>query len=225
MNVIYDEMTQRNRLLIAEEGFSHDPALLAKEDMRRCLALYSFGTYHPSHNMMRLREFDKEGFIYEWDPNVAKDVPRFHHTFLQLVTFGHEVIYQTYMQDPAFKEALVSYMSSFPVYTIHYTRLVAVPTGVILVGIPSVDLNALRDELRWHMVSRGFPVIEAYTNNIAHGTLLRLHSPLSPKRQKQLLDLVDSLNAACTDYGSLVVSDLLCSLASWKMTREEVVEF
>jgi hypothetical protein len=58
LSTIYDEMVERNRLAILENGITFDPLLIADHlDTRTCLAAYTFRHFKLTdhfHNMMKV---------------------------------------------------------------------------------------------------------------------------------------------------------------------------
>jgi hypothetical protein len=71
-----------------------------------------------------------------------------HHTFLQFVTFKHNNMIKKY--EPYCKDEI---QPLIPTYGISFNRLCALPSGIVMLGIPNIDVNAARNEIREKMVN------------------------------------------------------------------------
>lgn len=194
----------------------HDPLLnLDHIDTRRCLAAYTFGNFNLSSHFYRLVEdlsvLLPGHSIYLPNSNNS----RLHHTFLQLVTFNQSQHIDTYLS----RIDLLKSFISIPRYTVYFHKLILVPTGLLMVGIPSIDLNQYRDRIRLAMSKNNFPIMEGYRNDIVHSTILRFTSPVS---SKQLLGLQKLVQHFDVELGTLSVNHLHLSKASWKMAHSEL---
>jgi hypothetical protein len=222
---IYSEMKSRNQKLLEEKGPQYDP-LLNSIDYRRCLAIYSFGQFDMNstfyHFIDKVFKLFPEQDVYTInahnDPRFHNnDKPRLHHTFLQLVTFSESQHIDSYLKHIDFFENLIS---SIPIYEIYFYKLILVPTGLLMVGIPTVDLNQHRDRIRKAMLEHGVPIMEPYKNDIVHSTLFRFPSAPSEEQLKKLKKLVDLYSD--TFFGKATIDQLSISRCSWKMAPREL---
>ena len=57
---------------------------------------------------------------------------------------------------------------------IQYVGVVLVATGLLMVGVPSLDINAARDVVRNRLSDNNLPIKEPFVNDIVHSTLYRV---------------------------------------------------
>lgn len=176
---IYDEMEERNAKAIHENGLSYDPLLKEDEDSRRCLAAFCFKKFTFENPLFQqliaeLKQTFPNDIVYTVYENPKETQAVLHHTFMQFATFTEaERIpeYDAYCQ----QKDITSFI---PSYEIKYDRMIAIPSGIVIVGTPSIDINKYRDAIRDEMTKDGFKPLEPYKNNICHSTLLRFAEKL-----------------------------------------------
>jgi hypothetical protein len=122
--------------------------------------------------------------------------------------------------------------------TITYIGVIAVSTGLLMVGVPSKDsmrINDARDLLRDTLQRRDLPLMEPFCNNIVHSTLFRVtnedasHGTKSNNDDKDKEDLHMRLLNLAKEYeeaylGTVTLDKFQVGPASWRMRPDEMQE-
>jgi len=104
--------------------------------------------------------------------------------------------------------------------TIEYTGVVCVSTGLLMVGIPNIDVNEARDTLRSKLAEKNLPLAEPFVNDIVHSTLFRVTEQADPDLHHRLLDLAKKYENVT--LGKITLKNLQVGPASWRMLSHEV---
>ena len=219
MKNIYDEMRERNKRLLNDNGLKTDSAIESEEpDNRKGVGLFSF--FPEDYKNEPLKELLVE--LHDVFPRQMVYTPRdmlhrgrLHHTFMQFLAVGDSEFEQ--IDTTRLIELLSPVLSSMNRFTIHYTGLIAVPTGLAMIGYPSYDINDVRSNIRNVLNQSGIFWKEPYLNNIAHSTVLRLSGD---DDSKKLMAFADKYQEK--DLGILHVTELSLGYGTWKMKRNEV---
>lgn len=189
-NVIYDEMIQRQTVLIRNNGFDWDSSLINNDNIpEQCVAVYKeieLEDVSPvCRNLFDLIDSLRECLIsYVQMTNSQSKTQNpsdgvLHVTFMQLKTFK-----STKTVDINW-EKLQCLLKEFTLpITIKFHRICVTSKSIIALGIPSCDLNSVRETVRTNM-----SIDEPYFCNIVHVTLARFHSKIPEHVQKILISL------------------------------------
>lgn len=212
MEAIYQEMKTRNTTWLKDNLFISDPSLINPEkDTRRCIAIVTEGTWTKGTDYPLLETFIQN--------NVATKKwiqPSLHHTFICLRPWGTQGDYETPQDLADFQTIAQTYLPTIKPYTIHFDQIIPVQTGFVLCGIPTININHIRDSLRTQGLVKG----ERYHLDICHATLLRNTQPLSKLEQINLLSnplLHPHHPTNKKSYLTLTVTHLHLCEASWLM--------
>jgi len=236
---IYDEMRDRNRGTIEqakamrEDGFFRDNRARSDDD-RRCLAISAIldesvdAQWSPAYkalNQVLQTEFPDD-LHFGQRPVPNKVDGQLHWTVMQLVGFNEydeecsseetkfqQEEYLDCIQDSLTAGGLDSHL------TIHYVGVIAVATGLLMIGVPSIDTNDVRDRLRSRLEARGLPLKEPFVNNIVHSTLFRVTND-QPQLYSRLLEIAQEYEMA--DLGHVCIKSFQIGPASWRMLDSEV---
>jgi hypothetical protein len=115
-------------------------------------------------------------------------------------------------------------LQHLPPFEIHFDALILTRTNLVLVGHPTVDMNAVRDLVRACLLDLGYPLFEPYKADTLHMTLVRFSEPLTADLRASLEHLVDTANADDSFSALLRVDHLDVSAASWKMLPQELAD-
>ncbi|KAJ3167396.1 hypothetical protein HDU88_002318 [Geranomyces variabilis] len=217
---VYLEMHARNRrtLLSADAPVNSDPAIAPNAvDPRRCVAVYTmFDKFSPARAFQNMR-----CDLLKRLPNnncYAQDGPLayVHWTFLQVLGFEQQSDHLVFNEKVGeYLAILQEEISTLLPLEITYRGLEPVPSGLVMMGYPSKDVNTWRRRLDARFSAAGLP-FRKYQNDIVHSTILRLHSQVSPadlvKKGDQWRD---------TFFGTLTVQELKVGFASWRMRPGE----
>lgn len=191
-DAIYDEMMNRNEQKLKQSGFQWDAILKnAWKDGRQCLAIYKeicpTDVTPAFKNVIRIidslsncivsyipAELYASSGLPSPPPTHATGV--LHTTFMQLRTFGSEEVGGT--NDWSI---IKSYLKPTLPLTIIFHRICITPSSIVVLGIPSRDINKDREKIRDNL-----PVIEPYKCDIVHATLARFHSNPSLETQQKI---------------------------------------
>ena len=241
---IYDEMRTRNRNAIKtakamrEDGFFREDRS-RDDDERRCLAISAIiddsvqAEWSPE--LLKLQETLQDLFPEDLhfgqrvEPNKVDG--QLHWTVMQLVGFADfeqecsstvneeksslysQQEYLDCIQDSLACGGLDTHLE------ITYVGLIAVPTGLLMIGIPSIDTNDVRERLRTRLQDRGLPLKEPFVNNIVHSTLFRVLSN-KPKLYERLLEIAQEYEDVY--LGKVTLQKFQIGPASWRMLHSEV---
>jgi len=106
---------------------------------------------------------------------------------------------------------------------IRYAGVVLVATGLLMVGVPSLDINAARDVVRNRLSDNNLPLKEPFVNDIVHSTLYRVagDSAGMPKdlhiRLMKLAKEFENVN-----LGTVVLNKFQIGPASWRVLSHEM---
>ena len=208
-------------------------------DDRRCLAISAIlnspkmNRWTPEFYKLQERlknEFGEYGLTFsEEQPEVGGG--QLHWTLMQLVGFPDYEAEIESKQDPVYfsQEYLDCVKDSLMVggldsaMHITYVGVIAVGTGLLMVGVPSLDINEARDIVRNRLADHNLPLKEPFVNDIVHSTLYRVVGDAEnmPK------DLHVRLLALAKEYedvvlGKTILSKFQIGPASWRVLREEI---
>ncbi|KXK07452.1 MAG: hypothetical protein UZ21_OP11001001076 [Microgenomates bacterium OLB22] len=217
---IYDEMRGRNSKSLSEQGVWPDEVLQSAEiDTRVGLGLFAFPQTTLGqgfdHMIADARERFPAQVVYTPDRAQPQD-GILHFTFFQLFKAAGLPPDFTATDASHYIATLQDIFSRFPPFTIKYSGLIAVPTGLLMYGYPSEDVNQYRDELRSALSTNGLPFEEPYKTDIVHSTCLRL---CTTEDAQELLRFADDYKEV--DLGTLSVDALTLGFGSWRMWDEE----
>lgn len=153
---IYNEMMLRNMSYIETSSCDYD-ALLVGDDDRRCVALVADGEY-----TIEL------AFYNVWDQlerklhGVQWVQPTMHHTFVMLRGWKNSSHENETDRWKLIENELRS--AGMSQYRVTFDQVIPVKTGIVLCGIPTVDINAVRDCLRQKGLVQG----EVHIGHCAH---------------------------------------------------------
>jgi hypothetical protein len=248
---IYSEMRDRQRSSIEESKTMRcDPFFTdsqsRRDDTRRCLAISAVlddsiqSSWSPAYERLQKRlgggalaanglQFAQS--INDTSSNTNNTTPwgQLHWTAMQLVGFAdfdqecsENNPYQSKEYLDCIQEALVAGGMDRPV-TITFVGVIAVATGLLMIGIPSYDLNAARDVLREELQKRDLPLKEPFVNDIVHSTLYRVvgtnEGPLPDDFHSELLEIAAEYEN--TYLGQITLDTFQIGPASWRMLQHE----
>jgi len=243
MDKIYSEMRERNLNNVQTKGFSIDNQIshytAEARDPRRCLALSTFPTYEWSAEGTRLmetllKEFGNSPDVVLYEENPASDVEgedirrgKLHWTLMQIMGFA--------VYPPENGRATQSYGESVEAlstgemgsaFKIHYQGVIAVGTGLVLVGVCDQDINAARNTLREGLKEGaseegGTPFMEPFVNNIVHSTILRFSGGDGQGEiAAKVLSIAKEFESSKLGVG--IVDQLRVGECSWRMLECEI---
>jgi hypothetical protein len=141
-----------------------------------------------------------------------------HFTLMQLIGFD---LFDTVAVPDGYHEAVeATLLRHMPAFHINFSRIIVTPKSVLLAGHPTVDVNWSREQLCGALGRAGLPLLEPYKNGIVHMTLLRFASELTPAEGELLTRTLQECGSGA--LGSLSVTALQLSSASWKMQPDEL---
>lgn len=222
---IYSEMLSRNLRTVQTSGPSFDPDLLVECDDRRCFASYSFLNQNLSSFSDKFYELVDtisatfpEHVLYRPFPEEEK-AARLHYTYMQHIGFDHCPLAINPL--PTFVSLLGKVLeNSLGSFTITYLGIIPLRSGIVMIGFPSVDVNASRNLLRSICKLEGIQSKEPYLNNIVHSTLLRFTTPLSNAQLSEFYRICDAFRTCY--LGRAMITSLNSGFASWKMSKAEI---
>lgn len=237
LEATYGEMHARQLKGIAAGGFKPDAGLAAGAiDGRRCLATYSlFGSdadvaagvasasWEPTAAFAELaaelRAAVPTAVHYEASPSAEGWL---HFTSMQLVGFNE--LAETEVPQPVHADCVgEAICSRLPEFSIEFVGIVPVPSGVVIAGVPTADVNGVREEIRAALQNKGLPLREPYKNDIVHATLVRLRDPVPDAARDALLALCEKFAPfKAPSLGTARISEVRYSRASWRMQLGEL---
>jgi hypothetical protein len=220
---IYSEMISRNNLLLQNGTIRFDPQLNnPKKDPRKGLAYFAFDI-HTNEKFESIIKEAKKTFptqiTYEQNPKDPKQ-GLLHFTFLQLIGVKENMknlppsLLNQYIETPK------KIFTKMPPFSITYKGLIAIPTGVIIYGYPSIDINPYREKIRQAIIKKKLPFHEPFKTNIAHSTFLRLANPEDPQK---LITFAEKYRK--TELGKININSLQLGYGTWGMKKEEIKMF
>ncbi|GMI03275.1 hypothetical protein TrVE_jg4103 [Triparma verrucosa] len=241
---IYSEMRSRNLNNITGGGkapptFNIDTKMghhtyRAGGDHRRCLSMYSFPNITLSPTGRQL--FNELNDLFSHDPSVVLFSPsppsdtsspniwgRLHWTLMQIQGFNSYTPQTSPNANETFGKCIQTSFQSAPEIHVRLTGIIAVGTGLVMVGLPSYDVNSLRDTVRESVKSGecpGYDLKEPFVNDICHSTVLRLTGDGDGGLAEKVLDIARRYGEA--DLGSMKVDRVNVGEASWRMMDAEL---
>lgn len=198
MDAIYEEMSSRNISWLKDNAIIADPLLLTPEvDDRKCIALVV------SDEIEIVDIADIEEICQPYNDCWMR--PRVHSTFMVLRGWR-----KTSFQEEDWTP-LRNIINTMSPYEIIFDRVIPVRTGLVLCGIPSINVNELRDKMR----DAGYETDSLYKCDIVHTTLLRWTHGISNDIKTAWLNKILSLPKKT--YAKLMVTGFHIIEASWSM--------
>uniref|UniRef100_A0A6C0D058 Nucleotidyl transferase domain-containing protein n=1 Tax=viral metagenome TaxID=1070528 RepID=A0A6C0D058_9ZZZZ len=225
MKLIYDEMFTRNTLQLVK-GYNYDSLLLENDDMK-CFAIFCTTNelnWYPNYNFINCtqlieKNLSKSHIFFKDFEDLTNNINEglLHFTLLQLVGFD---FYNSCIFPEHFSKTVEAMcISLFPSFFIEFTKVIVLPKSIVVVGVPSININLIRDKLRHEFSRLCLPLMEPYKNNILHMTLVRFTSPLTIN-EKSFLSTINGLEDI---FGKLKVSSLGIGSCTWKMLPQDIV--
>lgn len=212
---IYEEMINRNVALIECNGNAY--CSRGWSDGRRCIAAIARGKWTINHcalqRLLSMIDFSiPDSFVR----------PYLHHTFL--VVRPWQTCNYTQLRHSKELYEIVNDMrsSGLTAYTIKFTQLIPVTTGLLMVGHPSHDINEWRDKFREKCIQKGINTGELYHLDIAHASLFRWKRKLTPFEIKKFIDLTESMNKCYNTFAQLNITGIDIVNASWLLEERDV---
>jgi len=221
----YAEMRGRHERDVAANGFEGDARLAEAVDPRRCLALYALcspSNFRASPLLERVAgklraALSARHIVYGVEDLQAQRYGKLHFTLMQLVGFDMFPKVSLPADYGALTEA--SLLRHLHAFKVNFSQLIVTRKSVLIAGHPTVDVNWSRDQLRRTLTRSGYPLFEPYKNDIAHMTLVRFQSEVTPE---EAAAVAAAAAEALGALGTLTVSELALSAASWRMTQHEL---
>lgn len=227
-SLVYKEMRQRNRSELSAGNIRFDSYLNNTElDNRLGWDLFCFFSTNLNTTFARMVQEAEEQFkdqvVYTTRPNKKKNQGLLHFTPLQLIRVGEANVRLEAEQENKYIDILYPVISSIPTFSIQYSGLIAIPTGLAMYGYPNVDINIYRDKIRSAIQKAGLPFDEPFLMNITHSTFVRLSTK---ENSQKLLDFAEKYKDI--DLGTVMFDKMYLEYGSWRMWPEErirVAEF
>lgn len=217
-------MRERNEKIILENGVKSDFALISGHDTRQGIALFAFSTEHFNAELEKIRrelafEFPNQ-VIYHSDLSNLSDLTYkglFHSTFIQFLGVT-ELTPEEFSQDPKiYIDVLKQVLFDMGPYKIKLDGLIAIPSGLLVVGHPDLNINHYREKIRKLVQDENLPFKEPYRADISHATLMRLSNDIN---SEHLLSFAQKYKD--TDFGEILVTKLYLGKGSWAMRNAEI---
>ena len=207
-------------------------------DDRRCLAISSIvdesteAHWTPAFLELQRRlqdEFAPYGLTFsQIPPKVGGG--QLHWTLMQLVGFPDydaEVLQEdTVYLSPEYLDCVQDSLTVGGLDTgihITYVGVILVATGLLMIGVPSLDINEARDIVRSRLEVNKLPLKEPFVNDIVHSTLYRVAGDASnmPKDLHiRLMDLAKEYENV--NFGTVVHRKFQIGPASWRVLSQEM---
>lgn len=217
-NSIYHEMKQRNLDTIKIKGISYDNNLNNANNIEKCIALFNiFGTKYFNSKFKTLQMILKNKFTNDeiYDDNI-------HNTFMQLISFNKfDSQFESYEKNKQLYYNIINEIfSKYHKFFIHYYGIMIIPTGIIAIGYPSIDINIIRNELRNRFNSLNLSLYEPYHTNICHSTIFRFKTNKTHDEINDIINLCESYNN--TYFGSVLIDSYNIGIGTWKLLPNEI---
>ena len=207
-------------------------------DDRRCLAISSIidesTECHWSPAFLELQrrlqgEFAQYGLTFSQDPPKVGG-GQLHWTLMQLVGFPdydaevlqEDTVYLSSQYLDCVQDSLTVGGLDTGIH-INYVGVILVATGLLMIGVPSLDINEARDIVRSRLEDYKLPLKEPFVNDICHSTLWRVAGDANnmPK------DLHVRLMKLAKEYedvnlGTVVHRKFQIGPASWRVLSSEM---
>jgi hypothetical protein len=215
---IYKEMISRQKKNVAfpctydphvwEELESHCP-------LRFCYALTTMIDIPPQLEDV-IETFHRAApghLIYKSKPTIPQE-GHLHITWMQMASFSH------YMKEGLSSHDVATICSiaretwhTVPCFDVLFFRALLLPQGIVLLGIPTFDINTVRQHYREELQSYNL-IHEPYKSNIVHATCLRFTHPITTAQQEQLKQLTE-----IPFLFRVSIQDAKIGKSTWSMTR------
>jgi hypothetical protein len=204
---VYELLKYKHKKILEVEGNKFDN-LISYQDTRRCLAIWSY-LNDSEFNIEFTKLIDELkylelGIIYTIEKST--EYGRLHFTLLQC--FGFETNEGNQYDIGKNKNSILEFIPCN--FTIEWKEVVIIQTGVVMLGIPSIDLNDIRNKL-----VDNFQFNEPYLNNIVHSTLLRFNKKISNDQ----LNLLQTKISNIKNCGRSTIRNFDFGKASWLMNH------
>jgi len=190
LNLVYLDMVKRNMEYLRENIVN-----TTQSNTQRCIALVAHG------DLAFSQEFEKlKPTLFSAIRNSGGTVvePELHHTVLVIKNFCDGPSELSVDEIECIRTATTATQT----YNVVFDRIIAVKTGVVLCGIPNIDVGVVRDNLR-----KVCHPEEPYHLDICHMTLFRwTQAPSSMHHQQTFLNWV--LEQKRTVYATFKVNAL-----------------
>ena len=226
---IYDDMRSRQlKDLETTKQLLADPLVQSHlQDDRKCIALYTFfDSWKPSPTWdlfeLNLKlEFGNQN-VYGLDKKDGENV--LHFTIMQVLGFDDYVEHSSDFVGNLDKYVNIirPILEKYLPFKICFRGAMAIKTGLILCGYPSIDINStIRTEINDQLDLLGLKR-RNYMNNIVHSTVVRVS-----KGELGLSDKLLQFAAMYQDcyFGEVEVSGFDLSKSSWRMRSYELELF
>lgn len=223
---IYQEMRQRNQNLLETTGVRIDSDLNQPVDNRKGVLLFSTYDNFFSQDLKSLQTEASKLFpnqvIYDL-PALQQKKPtnphigQLHCSFFQIFPVSKESPRLAVDRVDDYIATTANALFTLPTFSILLKGVIAVPTGLLISGIPDQDVNKVREKLRADFTSENLPFTEPYKSDTTHSTLVRLANQSDPK---DLIDFAERYKSVA--LGTLNVGKMYLAYGSWRMQDTEV---
>lgn len=219
---IYDEMRERNQDLIIQNGTKYDEVLSSSDkDERVGLALFATTEFHLNNNFENMLAETKTVFdsqiIYQQTEDTQRNHGFLHFTFIQFIGVDPLIKTITKKKLEEYKGVLSRVIQTIKPFSIQYQGLIALATGLVMYGYPSVDINIYREQIRQKIVESKLPFKEPFKIDIAHSTFVRF---CQPEDKDKLLEFASKYQSI--DLGKVNITGFYLGNGSWRMRPDEV---
>ncbi|KAI8586030.1 hypothetical protein BDZ88DRAFT_430477 [Geranomyces variabilis] len=217
---IYKEMRARNRrdLMAADAVLAVDPAVMPGiTDARRCVAVYTmYDDFTPSPNWGELHKALAMQFSGNNRYDRSDTASLVHWTIIQVLGFDQVAEHSVFTsRRESYLQILREELASLLPLEIAYRGVEPVPSGLVMLGYPSKDVNKWRRRAESRFQAAGLPY-RKYQNDIVHSTVLRLHTAVKPS---ELVEMSDDWKDVY--FGTLTVTKFNVGFSSWRMQPGE----
>ena len=213
-------MRERNTRILRDRGVAPDSILLsARPDTRKGVGLFSFidQSLAIEELLATVRQSFPAQICYSLSPTPGDNFGRIHFTFFQFIKVGSIPADFSENNMKSYIDIARSVLSSMKPITITFKGVMAIPTGLLIYGYPSYDLNPFREQLREELTQQQVTYVEPYKNDIVHSTIMRIASPINSEK---LIAFAETYNEK--ELFTIEVSNLQLGYGSWTMRDEEV---
>ena len=213
-NYIYKNMRESNINNINNLGLNIDPKLTVK-DNRRCLGVSTSLNSKFFNNDFRLMLKDleksfKNQIIYD---DSDKNSGTLHFSFINIISFDKFYNNENYINKNYDNYKLII-DEIFEPFKIYWKGLIAIPTGICMIGFPDIDINEKRDMFRKNINKKNLKIYERYKSNIVHTTLLRLSKE---EGKEKILNFCKKYENKY--FGLSEINDIKIVKGSWKASE------
>ena len=209
-NYIYKKMKEKNILTINNIGLNIDYHL-NMEDERRCFGISTYLSSKSFNEDFKLMITDlnnsfKGQVIYD---DSEKNVGTSHFSFINIISFEKFNDNKHYI-DQNYQNYKLILDEIFEPFKIYWKGVIAIPTGICMIGIPDVDVNKKREIFREKINEKKLKMDERYKTDIIHSTLLRLSKE---EDKKKIFDFCKKYEN--TYFGLSEITDIKLIRGSW----------